>query len=133
MASEKSGYNIIVTCTQNTDIIFACKAKKRPGVKLGNKIDMTTDTTVGCKLYEPGDLLEITDGELTVIDDFDTAKKITEIIGKKGTITFTGRTVEKSVAFSNSWFASYTPDSVGLDGAPPTATIVIQASSPLPS
>lgn len=132
MASEKSGYNIIVTCTQNPDIVFACKAKKRPGIKLGDKIDMTTDATLGSKVYEPGNLLEVTDGELTVIDDPENAAKIIEVLGKKGSITFTGRTTETAVVYSNAWFASYTPETVGLDGAPPTATIVIQSSGTLP-
>lgn len=133
MASEKSGYNIIVTCSQSPDIVFACKAKKRPGIKLGDKIDMTTDATVGSKEFEPGNLLEITDGELTVLDDPEVAAGIIGILGKKGSITFTGKTTEKAVVYSNAWFASYTPESVGLDGNPPTATIVIQSAGTLPA
>ena len=43
MSMENSGYNIIVTCTQDSTITFNCKAKRRPGLRLGSKIDVTTD------------------------------------------------------------------------------------------
>ena len=132
MASEKSGYNITVSCSQNPEIVFACKAKKRPGIKLGSKIDMTTDATIGSKVFESGDLFEVTDGQLTVLDDLETAAKIIAVLGKKGTITFTGKVTKQSIAYSNAWFASYTPDETALNGEPPTATIVIQSSGSLP-
>ena len=133
MSSEKSGFNITVTCSQDATIIFACKAKKRPGIKLGEKIDMTTDATTGSKVYEPGSLFEVTDGQLTVLDDPETASKIIAILGQKGTITFTGKTTKNTINYSNAWFASYTPDETKLDNHPPTATIVIQSSGTLPS
>ena len=132
MASEKSGFNITVTCTQDSTITFPCRAKKRPGVKLGNKIDMTTDATTGSRVFEPADLLEVTDGQLTVLDDPENAAKIIAVLGKKGTITFTGKTTQKSVSYSNAWFSSYTPDDTRLDDTPPTATVVIQSSGKLP-
>ena len=132
MSSEKSGYNITVTCTQDPTITFACRAKKRPGIKLGDKIDMTTDATVGSRLFEPSAILEITDGYLTVLDDTENASKIIAILGKKGTITFSGKVTKSIVNYTNAWFASYTPDETKLDNTPPTATVVIQSSGALP-
>ena len=76
MSAEKSGFNITVTCSQDPTINFACRAKKRPGIKLGEKIDMTTDASIGSKEFEPGNLFEITDGQLTVLDDPENAAKI---------------------------------------------------------
>ena len=132
MSSEKSGYNITVTCSQDPTIIFACRAKKRPGIRLGDKIDMTTDATVGSRVFEPSSIFEVTDGHLTVLDDTYNAAKIIAILGKKGTITFSGKVTKTSVSYTNAWFSSYTPDETKLDGNPPTATVVIQSSGALP-
>lgn len=132
MSSEKSGFNITVTCTQDPTIIFACRAKKRPGIRLGDKIDMTTDATVGSRTFEPSALFEVTDGQLTVLDDPANAAKIIAILGRKGTVTFTGKVTKTTVSYTNAWFASYTPDETRLDGNPPTATIVIQSAGNLP-
>lgn len=132
MSSEKSGYNITVTCTQDPTITFACRAKKRPGIKLGDKIDMTTDTTIGSRTFEPSSIFEVTDGHLTVLDDTENASKIIAILGKKGTITFTGKVTKSTVNYTNAWFSSYTPDETKLDNNPPTATVVIQSSGALP-
>ena len=132
MSSEKSGYNITVTCSQDPTITFACRAKKRPGIRLGDKIDMTTDATVGSRTFEPSAIFEVTDGQLTVLDDTENATKIISILGKKGTITFSGKVTKTTVSYTNAWFASYTPDETKLDSNPPTATIVIQSSGALP-
>ena len=133
MASEKSGFNITVSCTQDSTIVFACKAKKRPGVQISGKIDMTTDASAGCKVFEPGNLLEVTDGKLTVLDDPVIAAKIIAILGRKGTITFTGKTTGQSVSYTNAWFSSYVPADAGLDTEAPSAVVTIQSSGTLPS
>lgn len=132
MSVEKSGFNITVTCTQDESILFQCRAKKRPGVKIGDKIDMTTDAATGSRIYEPGNLFEVTDGQLTVLDDPENAAKIIAILGKKGTITFQGKVTKNAVNYTNAWFASYTPDETKLDSTPPTATIIIQSAGALP-
>ena len=132
MSSEKSGYNITVTCIQDPTITFACRAKKRPGIKLGDKIDMTTDATIGSRIFEPSSILEVTDGHLTILDDTENASKIIAILGKKGTITFSGKVTKSIVNYTNAWFSSYTPDETKLDNNPPTATVVIQSSGALP-
>lgn len=132
MSAEKSGFNITVTCSQDPTINFACRAKKRPGIKLGEKIDMTTDASIGSKEFEPGNLFEITDGQLTVLDDPENAAKIIAILGKKGTVTFQGKVTKTSVKYTNAWFASYVPDETKIDNVPPTATIVIQSTGTLP-
>lgn len=133
MASEKSGFNIIVTCTQDPTIVFACKAKKRPGIKISEKIDMTTDASTGGKVFEPGCLFEVTDGQLTVLDDPVNAAKIIAILGRKGSITFTGRTTGQSVNYTNAWFSSYVPADTGIDAEAPIAVVGIQSSGSLPS
>lgn len=132
MSAEKSGFSIKVTCTQDPEIVFSCKTKKRPGVRLGNKIDMTTDSTIESHSYEPADLLEVTDGELTVLDDPVNANKIITILGKKGTIFFTGKISGTCISYPNSWFASYIPNEMKLDSSPPTASIIIQSDGTLP-
>lgn len=132
MSAEISGFNIKVTCTQNPEIIFSCRAKKRPGIRLSEKIDMTTDATTGSKTFEPGSLFEVTDGQLTVLDDPETANKIIAILGKKGTISFSGKVTGTVVHYTNAWFASYSPDETKPDHTPPTATIVIQSAGTLP-
>lgn len=83
MAAEPSGYNITVSCTQDPEIVFNCKAKKRPGIRLVSKIDVTTDRSRSAKEFEPGGLVEITDGQLTVPDDPELEARILAIIGKK--------------------------------------------------
>lgn len=128
MSMENSGYNIIVTCTQDSTITFNCKAKRRPGLRLGSKIDVTTDHSRSAREYEPGGLLEITDGQLTVPDDPDLERSILAILGEKGVITFRGRTTGKEVRYSNAWFASYTPSEISLDSTQPTAVITIQSA-----
>ena len=132
MKTVKSGFNIKVTCTQDPSIQFACKTKKRPGVKLGAKIDVSTDSDSQCRIFEPSPIIEITDGQLTVLDDPENAAKIIAILGKKGTITFTETASGKAVQFADAWFASYIPDEIKLDPEPPTATITIQSSGTLP-
>ncbi|OGV52003.1 MAG: hypothetical protein A2017_05530 [Lentisphaerae bacterium GWF2_44_16] len=121
---EKSGYNIRVTCTQDPTIVFPCTAKQRPGIKLEDKIDTTTDQSSGAKDFEPGDLIEITDAQITVTDDWSIEQKIKAILGTKGIITFASSVSGKSVAYQNAWFTSYTPDNVE-NTAKPTATITI--------
>ena len=90
MAAEPSGYTITVSCTQDPEIVFNCKAKKRPGIRLVSKIDVTTDRSRSAKEFEPGGLVEITDGQLTVPDDPELEARILAIIGKKGTVVFRG-------------------------------------------
>ncbi len=128
MSAEPSGYNITVTCTQDPAITFNCKAKKRPGIRLASKIDVTTDHSLSAREYEPGGLVEITDGQLTVPDDPELEARILALIGKKGVITFRGRTTAREVRYTNAWFASYTPDEVSLDSTQPTAVITIQSA-----
>ena len=133
MASEKSGFNITVTCTQDPTIVFPCKAKKRPGVQISGKIDMTTYASTVGKVFEPGSLFEVTDGKLTVLDDPVIAAKIIAILGRKGTITFTGKTTGQSVCYTNAWFSSYVPADTGLDTEAPSAVVTIQSAGVLPS
>ncbi len=133
MAAEKSGFNITVSCTQDASIIFKCRAKKRPGVKLGDKIDVTTDQSSGAKEFEPACLAEVTDGQITVPDDPELESRILAILGKKGTITFTGKTTGVKVQYANAWFASYTPEQSGIDAALPTAVITIQSVGAFPA
>ncbi|MEI3039925.1 MAG: hypothetical protein V8T90_12760 [Victivallales bacterium] len=128
MSAEPSGYNIIVSCSQDSAILFNCKAKKRPGLRLASKIDITTDRSRSAREYEPGGLVEITDGQLTVPDDPELEARILAIIGKKGVVTFRGRTSAREVRYTNAWFASYTPEEVSLDSAQPTAIITIQSA-----
>lgn len=125
---EKSGYNIRVTCSQDATINFPCKSKQRPGLEGGDKIDTTTDQTTGAKEFEPGDLPEVTDAQLTVADDWAIEQKIKSIINVKGTITFTSAISSKTVAYQNAWFSSYTPDSAeNFSTTGPTATITIKS------
>lgn len=128
MSAEPSGYNIIVSCSQDPAILFNCKAKKRPGVRLASKIDITTDRSRSAREYEPGGLVEITDGQLTVPDDPELEARILAVIGRKGVIMFRGRTTAREVRYTNAWFASYTPEEVSLDSAQPTAVITIQSA-----
>lgn len=72
--------------------------------------------------------MEITDGQLTVPDDPELEARILAIIGKKGVVTFRGRTSAREVRYTNAWFASYTPEEVSLDSAQPTAIITIQSA-----
>ena len=108
--------------------MFNCKAKKRPGVRLASKIDITTDRSRSAREYEPGGLVEITDGQLTVPDDPELEARILAVIGRKGVITFRGRTTAREVRYTNAWFASYTPEEVSLDSAQPTEVITIQSA-----
>ncbi len=128
MSAESSGYNITVTCTQDPAITFNCKAKKRPGLRLASKIDVTTDHSRSAREYEPGGLLEITDGQLTVPDDPELERSVLAILGKKGVITFRGKSTGREVRYSNAWFASYSPVEVSLDSTQPTAVITIQSA-----
>lgn len=128
MAAEPSGYNITVSCTQDPEIVFNCKAKKRPGIRLVSKIDVTTDRSRSAKEFEPGGLVEISDGQLTVPDDPELEARILAIIGKKGTVVFRGATSKREVRYTNAWFASYTPEEVALDSSQPTAVITIQSA-----
>ncbi|MBQ7403564.1 MAG: hypothetical protein IJW05_09005 [Lentisphaeria bacterium] len=132
MTTEKTGFNIKVTCSQDPSIHFECRTKKIPGVRLCGKIDVSTDDSSPCKTFEPGRQLEITDGELTVLDHISTAAKIIAILGKKGTISFSGTTGNQTAVFPDAWFASYVPDEIKQDLEPPTATIIIQSSGTLP-
>ena len=82
MSSEKSGYNITVTCSQDPTITFSCRAKKRPGIRLGDKIDMTTDATVGSRTFEPSANLTIKNGSEHYFNTEEEKKYIRDWISK---------------------------------------------------
>lgn len=128
MAAETTGFNITVSCTQDSSITFHCKTKKRPGIRLGSKIDVTTDRTSTAREYEPAGLIEITAGELTVPDDPELEAKIMAVLGVKGTIYFSSRTTGKRIGYSNAWFSSYVPGEYSLGTDQPVALITIESS-----
>ena len=128
MAAETTGFNITVSCTQDSTITFHCKTKKRPGIRLGTKVDVTTDRSSTAREYEPAGLIEITPGELTVPDDPELEAKILAVLGVKGTIYFNSRTTGKRIGYSNAWFSGYVPGAYSLGADQPLAVITIESS-----
>jgi len=128
MAAETTGFNITVSCTQAPNIVFHCKTKKRPGIRLASKVDVTTDQSVTAREYEPGGLFEITSGQITVPDDPVLEGQIMAVLGTKGTIYFNSKTTGKRVGYSNAWFAAYTAEQSSLNSDQPMATITIESA-----
>lgn len=128
MAAETTGFNITVSCTQDSSITFHCKTKRRPGIRLGTKVDVTTDRSSTAREYEPAGLIEITPGELTVPDDPELEARIMALLGVKGTIYFSSRATGRRIAYSNAWFSGYAPGEYTLGTDQPTAVITIESS-----
>ena len=118
MSAETKGYLIRVTFSQDGTLVVYGKSKKPFGRELPDKINTTTDETEDYQEFEPGFLPEIIDGTLVVAHDFDQEQKFADIIGEKGTITFTSLASGKNVAYANSWVKSYDPQEAGHNDQP---------------
>ena len=120
MAIEKSGYKIRVTFTPQggSAIEFDAKSKQLPGIAGDDKIDLNTDATGEIKEYAPGDQYELTDGVVTIIEDFDLVETLRASINDVGSLVFTSGYTSKVATFPNSWIKDVSRGAVDLNGNP---------------
>ena len=120
MTIEKSGYKIRVTFTPDAGVAvtFDAKSKQIPGFSGDDKIDINTDGTGEIKEFAPGDQYEITDAQVTIIEDLALVETLRALINDVGSLAFASGYTSKTATFPNAWLKEIARGSVDLNGNP---------------
>jgi hypothetical protein len=134
---EKTGYNIWVTFAAmdgDTDFpkdvpLFACKSVKDAGFEAGDKIDITTNATVGAKEYAPADLSDPQDMTLTAAYNLDDRALALALLNRPCNVSVEYRACNnrkkgRKVTYKGAFLSAYDPGDMSM-GEFPEVSITI--------